>query len=111
MLSDQAQRNFVSWAQARVGTSINHIQLIDPSLQNNRISILKKVDDLGAQLFSSFFQQGSKTVIGATEGWTIDQLTKNGWATNKCSDPYMPGVALCLGMPSHQGYVITGDST
>ena len=111
MLSDQAQRNFLTWAKERAGTSINHTQSIDPSLQNNRLSILKKADDLGAQLFSSFFQQGSKTVIGATEGWTIEQLAKNGWTTSKCNDPYMPGVALCLAIPSHQGYVITGDST
>ena len=111
MLSDQAQRSFLTWAKERAGTSINHTQSIDPSLQNNRLSILKKADDLGAQLFSSFFQQGSKTVIGATEGWTIEQLAKNGWTTSKCNDPYMPGVALCLAIPSHQGYVITGDST
>ena len=111
MLSDQSQRNFRSWAQTRAGTSINHIQLIDPILRNNRSSILKKADDLGAQLFSSYFQGGSRTVIGSTEGWTIDELTKNGWPTKKCNEVYMPGVALCLNMPSHQGYVITSDLT
>ena len=98
MLSDQSQRNFRSWAQTRAGTSINHIQLIDPILRNNRSSILKKADDLGAQLFSSYFQGGSRTVIGSTEGWTIDELTKNGWPTKKCNEVYMPGVALCLPM-------------
>jgi hypothetical protein len=111
LLSDQSQRNFISWAKTRAGSSVNHIQLVDPSLQNNRMSILKKADDLGAQLFSSYFEQGSKTVIGATEGWTIDQLAKSGWLTKKCNDPYMSGVALCLKAPSHQGYVVTGDST
>ena len=65
---------------------------------------------MGAQLFSSYFKQGSTTVIGANEGWTLEQLAKNGWTVNKCSDQYMSGVALCLEGTKYQGYVITSDS-
>ena len=110
MLSDQAQRNFLSWVQTRTGSITNHLQLIEDNPHKNRISILKKSDDLGAQLFSSFFPQGSKTIIGATEAWTIAELTKSGWPVRNCNEAYMFGVALCLDGNSRQGYVINRES-
>jgi hypothetical protein len=111
MLSDQAQRNFLSWAQTRTSSTTNHLQLIQENSNQSRISILKKADDLGASLFSSYFLKGSTTVIGATEAWTISELTKSGWPAKSCNERYMPGVALCLDSDSRQGYVITGDAT
>jgi hypothetical protein len=110
MLSDQAQRNFLSWAQSRTGVATNHLQLIQENPYSNRISILKKADDLSAQLFSSYFPQGSKTIIGATEAWTINELTKNGWAARSCNESYGSGLTLCLDSNSRQGYVITADA-
>jgi hypothetical protein len=110
-LSDQAQRNFLSWAQSRAGTKTNHVQLIQESPYANRIAILKKADDLGAQLFSSYFPQGSRTVIGAKEAWTVAELRKSGWPVSSCNEPYMPGVALCLDSDARQGYVVSGDAT
>jgi hypothetical protein len=109
-LNDQAQRTFLSWVKTRDGATKNHTQLIQVNPNTSRISILKKVDDLGAQLFSSYFSQGSTTVIGATQSWTDEQLAKNGWVT-KCDVPSMTGVAYCLGFGSLHGYVITGDAT
>ena len=109
-LSDQAQRNFLSWVNTRSGAPKNHTQLIQENSNTSRIAILKKADDLGAQLFSSYFPQGSKTFIGATQSWTDDQLAKNGWVT-KCNEPSMTGVAYCVGEESIHGYVITGDAT
>ena len=110
MLSDEAQKSFLAWAQTRTGTTKNHTQQIQENKNTNRINLLKKSDDLGAQLFSSYFKQGSTTVIGANEGWTLEQLAKNGWTVNKCSDQYMSGVELCLEGTKYQGYVITSDS-
>lgn len=114
-LSDQAQRNFLSWTTGRVGARVNHQQFIQPNPHSRRISILKKADDLGAQLFSSYFADGTVTVIGAEESWTIQELAKSGWDTKSCSDPYMPGVSLCLergpSIARRQGYVVTSDTT
>ena len=109
-LSDQAQRNFLAWVKTRGGSTTNHLQLIQDNPYKTRISILKKADDLGAQLFSSFFPQGSKTIVGATEAWTIAELAKSGWPAQNCNAPYMSGVALCLDADSRQGYVITGEA-
>ena len=109
-LSDQAQRNFLAWVKTRGGSTTNHLQLIQDNPYKTRISILKKADDLGAQLFSSFFPQGSKTIIGASEAWTIAELAKSGWPAQNCNAPYMSGVALCLDADSRQGYVITGEA-
>ena len=109
-LSDQAQENFLSWTKGRVGVTINHTQIIQVNSNVNRISILKRSDDLVAQLFSSYFPQGSVTVIGATESWTTEELSKNGWLTT-CRNQSMPGVAYCLSNTRHHGYVVTGDAT
>ncbi len=109
-LSDLAQRNFQQWVTERNGQPKNHTQLIQENKNTNRIELLKKSDDLGAQLFSSYFKQGSMTVIGANERWTLDQLAKGGWSVNKCSDQYMSGVELCLEGTKYQGYVITSDA-
>ena len=109
-LSDQAQRNFLSWVKTRAGATKNHTQLIQANTNTSRISILKKADDLSAQLFSSYFPQGSITVIGATQTWTDDQLAKSGWVT-KCDVPSMGGVTYCLDNDTRQGYVITSDLT
>ena len=111
MLSDEAQKNFLAWVQTRTGATKNHTQVIQENRYTSRISLLKKADDLSAQLFSSYFSQGSKTIIGATESWTIDQLAKTGWNTPNCNNQYMPGVSLCLDGIMRQGYVITGDSS
>ena len=110
MLSDEAQKSFLAWVQTRTGAAKNHTQQIQENKNKNRIDLLKKSDDLGAQLFSSYFKQGSTTVIGANEAWTLEQLAKNGWTVNKCSDQYMSGVELCLEGTKYQGYVITSDS-
>jgi hypothetical protein len=110
-LSDIAQRNFQQWVKERSGQPKNHTQLIQENKNTNRIDLLKKSDDLGAQLFSSYFKQGSTTVIGANERWTLDQLAKSGWTVNKCKDQYMSGVELCLEGTKYQGYVITSDSS
>ena len=110
ILSDEAQKNFLAWVKTRTGVPINHTQVIQENPYASRISILKKADDLSAQLFSSYFPQGSVSIIGANETWTLEQLAKSGWATTKCSDPYMPGVALCIDGLNRQGYVITRDS-
>ena len=110
MLSDQAQSSFLSWVQTRGGSTTKHLQLIQDNPHKTRISILKKADDLGAQLFSSFFPQGSKTIIGATEAWTIAELTKSGWPARNCNAAAMVGVAYCLDFDSRQGYVITGEA-
>jgi hypothetical protein len=109
-LSDIAQRNFQQWVNERSGQPKNHTQIIQENRNTNRIDLLKKSDDLGSQLFSSYFKKGSTTVIGATEGWTLDQLAKSGWSVNKCRDQYMSGVELCLEGTKYQGYVITSDS-
>ena len=109
-LNDQAQRNFLSWVRSREGVAKNHTQLIQANTNTNRISIMKKADDLVSQLFSSYFPQGSKTFIGATQSWTDEQLAKSGWTT-QCNVPSMQGVAYCLGGESLHGYVITGDAT
>lgn len=110
-LSDQAQRKFLSWVQSRAGDTKNHLQLIQDNPHGKRIAILKKADDLSAELFSSFFPQGSVTVIGATESWTVTELNKSGWAVKNCSDSYMSGVTLCLDSDKRQGYVVTKDAT
>jgi hypothetical protein len=110
-LSDIAQRNFQQWVKERSGQPKNHIQQIQENRNKNRIDILKKSDGLGAQLFSSYLKQGSVTIIGANEAWTIDQLGKSGWSVTKCSDQYMPGVELCLEGTKFQGYVVTSDSS
>jgi hypothetical protein len=109
-LSDIAQRNFQLWVKERSGQPKNHTQLIQENRNTNRIELLKKSDDLGAQLFSSYFKNGSTTIIGASEGWTLEQLAKSGWTVDKCADQYMQGVALCLEGTKYQGYVITSDS-
>ena len=109
-LSDQAQEKFLSWTKGRVGVTINHTRIIQVNSNVNRISILKRSDDLVAQLFSSYFPQGSVTVIGATESWTTEELSKNGWLTT-CRNQSMPGVAYCLSNTRHHGYVVTGDAT
>ena len=109
-LSDIAQRNFQQWVNERSGQPKNHTQQIQENKNTNRINLLKKSDDLGAQLFSSYFKQGSMTVIGASESWTLDQLAKGGWSVSKCKDQYMSGVELCLEGTKYQGYVITSDA-
>ena len=110
-LSDIAQRNFQQWVKERSGQPKNHIQQIQENKSKNRIDILKKSDDLGAQLFSSYLKQASVTIIGANEAWTLEQLAKSGWSVSKCSDQYMPGVDLCLEGMKFQGYVVTSDSS
>ena len=109
-LSEIAQRNFLQWVKERSGQPKNHTQLIQENRYSNRIDLLKKSDDLGAQLFSSYVKQGSMTVIGANEGWTLEQLAKSGWPVTKCRDQYMQGVELCLEGTRYQGYVITSDA-
>ena len=109
MLSDQAQRNFMDWVQSRSNATTNHFQLIQDNKFTNRILILKKSDDLSAKLFSSFVPDGTKTIIGATESWTIEQLAKTGWNTSSCGSQYMTGVALCIDAYIRHGLVITAD--
>ena len=109
-LSDQAQRNFLSWVKTREGVAKNHTQLIQANTNTNRISIMKKADDLVSQLFSSYFPQGSKTFIGATQSWTDEQIALSGW-NRKCDGTSMPGVQYCLDFNKHQGYVVTAETT
>lgn len=109
-LSDQAQRNFLSWVKTRESAEIKHTQLIQANRNASRVSIMKKADDLGARLFSSYFPQGSITVIGATEKWTVEQLNEDGWNVSRCNDPYMSGVFLCLERDRRQGYVVISDA-
>ena len=109
-LSDIAQQKFQLWVKERSGQPKNHTQQVQENKNTNRIELLKKSDDLSAQLFSSYFKQGSITIIGANESWTLEQLAKSGWVVDKCADQYMPGVALCLEGTKYQGYVITSDS-
>jgi hypothetical protein len=111
MLSDQAQRNFLAWVQSRTNATKNHTQVIQENPHTTRILILKKADDVSAQLFSSYFSQGSVTIIGALESWTIEQLAKAGWTTPNCNEQYTSGVALCLDGIMRQGYVITQDAS
>ena len=108
-LSDQAQKSFLSWAKERAAAKVNHSQIVQANANTRRIAILKKADDLSAQLFSSYFPDGSVTVIGATEAWTTEQLAKTGWTTT-CRNQSMPGVSYCLDNGKRQGYVITGDT-
>jgi hypothetical protein len=110
MLSDISQKNFLEWVQSRASAKINHFQLIQENRNSNRISILKKADDLSARLFSSFFTDDSITIIGASESWTIDQLAKTGWNTASCNNQYMTGVTLCIDSYRRQGFVITSDA-
>jgi hypothetical protein len=109
MLSDEAQKNFLAWVKTRTGAPKNHTQLIQENPYASRISILKKADDLGAQIFSSFITKGSLTVIGADESWTLEQLAKSGWPRTNCNDPYLSGVVLCIDGDRRQGYVVTRD--
>lgn len=109
-LSDQAQRNFISWTKSNSGNPLKHDQIIQENSNSQRIAIMKKADDLSAQLFSSYFPSGSVTVIGATESWTNEELSKKGWNT-ACQVQSMPGVAYCLNFDRHNGYVVTGDKT
>lgn len=109
-LSDQAQRNFLIWVKSRESAEIKHTQLIQANRNSSRVTIMKKADDLGAKLFSSYFPQGSTTVIGATEKWTVDQLNEDGWNVSRCNDPYMSGVFLCLERDRRHGYVVTSDA-
>jgi hypothetical protein len=111
LLAEEAQKNFMSWVQSRTGAGKNHIQQIQENSHTNRIQILKKSDDLGAQLFSSYFKQSSVTIIGANEAWTLEQLAKNGWTTNTCNNQYQKGVELCLEGFRYQGYVINANAT
>lgn len=111
LLSDEAQKNFLAWAKQRTNSKINHTQRIQENNNSQRISIMKKADDLSAQLFSEFFPKGSITVIGATENWAVSELAKSGWTTSTCNNPYMSGVFLCLDNDSRQGYVVTADAT
>jgi hypothetical protein len=111
MLSDEAQKNFLAWAKTRTGVTKNHTQEIQENPYASRISLLKKADDLGAQLFSSFITKGSLTVIGANESWTLEQLVKSGWQVTNCNDPYLSGVVLCIDGDKRQGYVVTRDSS
>jgi len=108
-LSDQAQQSFLSWAKEKVAIATNHTQLVQANTNTSRISILKKADDLGAQLFGSYFQNGSLTVIGATEMWTTEQLAKSGWTTT-CRNQGMPGVTYCLDNGERNAYIVTSDS-
>lgn len=108
ILSDQAQRNFISWTRERTGIPVKHDQVIQTNSNSQRVSIMKKADDLSSQLFSAYFPQGSVTVIGATESWTKEELSKKGW-NSSCDIPSMPGVAYCLNFDRHNGYVITSD--
>jgi hypothetical protein len=107
-LSDQAQRNFISWVKTRDSATKNHTQLIQANPHTNRISIMKKADDLSSQLFSSYFPQGSKTFIGATQSWTDEQLALSGWMI-ACRGPSMPGVNYCVDYNKHHGYVVTAE--
>lgn len=109
-LSDQAQRNFLSWVKSREGVATKHTQVIQANANASRISIMKKADDLGARLFSSYFPQGSTTAIGATESWVVDQLLSNGWNIRNCNYPHLNGVDLCLDGVKSQGYVVTADA-
>ena len=110
-LSDEAQKNFIAWTKQRTNSKINHTQRIQNNNNSQRISIMKKADDLSAQLFSEYFPKGSVTVIGATENWAVSELAKSGWTTSTCNNPYMSGVLLCLDNDSRQGYVVTADAT
>lgn len=109
-LSDEAQKNFIAWVSQRAGSKINHTQRIQENSNSQRISIMRKADNLSAQLFSSFLPSSSVTVIGAMENWTIAELEKSGWTTPTCNNPYMRGVFLCLDGNLRQGYVVNADA-
>lgn len=109
-LSDQAQRNFISWTKSNSTNPLKHDQIIQENANSQRVAIMKKADDLSAQLFSSYFPSGSVTVIGASESWTNEELLKKGWNT-ACQGQSMPGVAYCKNFDRHNGYVVTGDKT
>jgi len=108
-LSDQAQQSFLNWAKEKVAVANKHTQIIQTNSNTSRISILKKADDLSAQLFGSYFPEGSLTVIAANEAWATDQLAKSGWTTN-CRNQGMPGVSYCLDNDKRQAYVVTGNA-
>jgi len=109
-LSDQAQRNFIKWAQSKTTSTRNHTQIIQPNANLFRISLLKKVDEKFSTLFNENLPQNTLTVIGFDEGWTVEQLRKYGWQTNKCNEQYGTGLALCLNLAGQQGYVITTET-
>lgn len=110
-LNDAAQTEFRKWAASRTSPSGKHELVIQSELSGQRKDIFRKVDVLQARLFSSYFEPRSVTVIGKDEAWVIKQLGDRGWNTDRCNEPYVQGVEICVyhdgGM---HGYVIKSDA-
>ena len=76
----------------------------------DNLTLYKTLRKLNPSPYMYHLKQDSKTIIGATEAWTIAELTKSGWPARNCNAAAMVGVAYCLDFDSRQGYVITGEA-
>jgi hypothetical protein len=109
-INDAAQANFRLWVNQQKKLNTSHSLILDPRTPKQRAQNFSKVDQLGTQLFSQFFNGKSATVIGYTEDWVLEQLNKNGGKYTQCT--YNAGngaLNYCLERGKTLGFVVKGD--
>jgi|UniRef100_UPI004049C7D4 hypothetical protein len=109
-ISDAAQANFKLWVNEQSKQNSTHKTILHPDTPAKRASNFSKVDQLGSQLFTQYFNGPSATVIGASEKWVVDQLNNAGENYGSCANNSgNGGLNYCLNKGRTQGYVVTSD--
>lgn len=106
-----SQQNFRDWVTLNQSLNTNHKLVIQEGLANTRVENLKKVDQLGSEIFGKYFAGPSITAIGAEEKWVVAELNANQIKEQSCSYGAggAGGLTYCVRGRGH-GYVVTKNA-
>jgi hypothetical protein len=106
-----SQESFRKWAAERRSPTSKHKLVIQPGLASKRIDNLTKVDQLGSEIFSSYFTKPSITVFGSDEKWVVAEFNANQIQEVSCSQDGggRGGLTYCV-RGRGNGYVVTKDA-
>ena len=106
-----SQQSFRDWVKRNQAPNSKHKLLIQAGLANTRVENLKKVDQLGSEIFGQYFEKPSVTVIGADEKWVVAELNANQIKERSCSQNAggAGGLTYCV-RERGNGYVVTKNA-
>jgi hypothetical protein len=106
-----SQKSFRDWVKSNQAPNAKHKLVIQAGLSNTRVENLKKVDQLGSEIFGQYFEKPSVTAIGANEKWVVAELNANQFKEQNCSQSGggAGGLTYCV-RERGNGYVVTKDA-
>lgn len=106
-----SQQSFRDWVKLNQSPNTKHKLVIQAGVANTRVENLKKVDQLGSEIFGQYFSGPSVTAIGAEEKWVVAELNANQIKEQSCSQSGggAGGLTFCV-RERGQGYVVTKNA-